>query len=566
MGKRILFFLIILNLIVLSNLFSFTISDYKINGNNSLGIEFTNIDNSYYETVYSEGVAKGANLLDEFFLQTKINEVSLTGLGSFIINKEDVAFRKIFIEASKDKIILNAGDIYPQESELSLANIRIRGLKFEYTDQFNDQSYKYKIVKPLYESLETGKLIDNSLPSYYYQKKNLTRLITGLSFKTFAGYSYVSSNVNKTKGTSLPPDQFLIGIKTDLSLIANSNLNVSYIQAEDKESVAGYNKQDGSIISMNFNKLFMNTLLNNDRIIFSTELAKSKYDENTDDTEGEKDDRAYYGNLEYKYKDLSFKIKYYKYNSDFKNIGNPFIQVDKKGFLSEINYAICNTYFFNLFYEDYKNNLNNSDDTTEQTTVWSPTLQLKFPDAPEWILNYQKTKIDGENKNITISDKDDFNLTTKFNLSFFNFLLGYKHTKYDDYETASDSNSYKCNGYNFSINYSLLNNRLYLFHYFYSDEFKYKSNSKIKNNFITFNSNYQLIPNKVIINPLLEYRKSERDNNTLLDALSFQFNLDYILDYSKQIAFKFRYTDEDYSGTDLDNKIYSGRIEYKINF
>lgn len=545
--------------------FSFELGGYKINGNNSLGIEFSKIDNDYYKTVYPEGIADGYNVEDDFFIQTKIEEFNLTGLGSFITNDEDVAFRKVFFELSKDKYIMNLGDVYPQESELSMSNIRIRGLKIEYNDEYTDNSYKYNLMQPLFMSLKEGHLVNQELPSSYFAKKNMTRFIKNLNFKLYTGYAYVSTNVNKTRTTTEPPEQFFSGLRTNLSLAGNNDIGIGLLTAKDQETKSGYDTQKGSLYSIDYKKRIESSFAKNDKITVYGEYAKSDYDKNLNDTDGSKTKDAFYGGVNYEYKKIEVKTKFYKYGKDFKSLGNPYIQVDKRGYYSELNYSVCNTYFFNASYEDYRNNLDNDiNDTKVTTKVFFPTLRVKFPDVPELIMYYQGTKTDNC-KGFSETDKKDYSIASNIAMSIFNINLNYKHTDYDDFLTG-DSNTYKSNGYSLGLNYSFLNNRINMFHFFYKDKFDYKSNSQTKNTFITLNSNLQLIPNKINVNPVFEYRKSEKDNTNLLNVKNFDISVEYILDFTKQIGFKFRWTDEDYEGTILDDKIYAGKIEYKVNF
>lgn len=557
----------ILLLIILSSityLLGLDIKGFKFNGNNSLGFEVATIDNSYYKSVYFDGIADGFNLSDNFFLQSKIAGYNLTFMGSLIVHKEDEAFRKIFLEASKDNIIFNLGDVYPQETELSLTNIRVRGFKFEYSSEYDDLSYKYKLLNPLFTGIKKGDLVNNQLPSYYYLRQDLTKLVRAINFKVFIGYAHISSNVNITEGSSEPPDQVLTAVRTNLSLAGNNSLGFTLLKADDKETVSGYDKQEGDLYSIDYKNRSTNLFFEKDRFSIFGEFAKSNYNQNAGDTEPSQKDNAYFAGITYEHKNLNLLTKYFNYGENFKTMGNPYLQIDKLGYYSELNYSLCDIIYFDIWYEDYKNNLDDDvNDSSEISKTFTPTIRLKFPEAPDWTFFYQNMEV-SEKSNIDISEKEDYNIGAKYKLSIFNINVNYKHTTYD--EIDSDSNSYKSNGYAVSLNYTLFNNRLNMFHYFYMDKFDYKSDSQTENTFITLNSNIQVVPDKITLNSLLEFRKSKSDNNSILDVINGEISLNYILDYTKQVALKLRYTDEDYQGTSTDNKIFAGKIEYKVNF
>lgn len=561
------YFLSIITLVIVllnfnSNLFCFEVGGYKFYGNNWLGLEFGSIDNDYYKTVYSDGIADGINLHNVFFLQTRINDYFVTGMGNFILNNEDVTFRKIFIEAADDNKIFNLGDIYPQETELSINNIRIRGLKAEYTRDVDVEKYRYNRMKPLFLKLHSEPDKSIRLPSYYYSQQNAFPFIENMNFKLLAGYAHTSTIVNKTKGFQEPPDQLFAALRTNFDLIKNNSIGLGLIFSDVQDNVPGYNYEKGNSFSIDYKTRINSLIQENDDLEITAEFANSSHNLNKSDTISAVQDNAYFGQIRYNLNNWGISTRYYSYGSDFKTMGNPYLQTNRQGILSELNYSICQTYFFDLFFESYESDKSDTEEF-QKTMVINPSLRFNFENAPDWFLSYQTTDVDGEN-NIDLSSKKDLNLGVRFSLSDINFNVNYNSTDYDDNEVRE--NSYKSSGYSLSANYSLFNNRLSMFHYFYTDNFDYESDTDATNIFITLNGNYQLIPDKVSLNANIEYRSSKSGGQETSNIFNNEFTVDYIIDYSKQLLFKLRYTNEDYKNEDIDNKILALKMEYRINF
>lgn len=522
--------------------------EFDLSGTGILSLTQTNIDN---KTI--EDIPQGLTIGLEYFVNGRFQDLDINSSLDLNFNNRDDDWDEIVefftFGLSNSKTALNLGDLYEDISDFTLSeDMSIRfGLKLNQNIKVGEKTEVMLIGGRLQEA------------SVYETDENENGVLDSNEDKNGNGrWDYDSSYY----------DQWLAGVRFSSLPTKNTFLGLTYLKINDDKNS---NEEQGTIITPPIkNDVYdIESAISffNHFLTLSGELTRSSKEEVGSITTNY--DKAYKFSLKANEKNWNCELGYNYIGNNYYSAGSPYLDVDKKGYFSTVQWLLNEIFSLTLEGERFEDNLiSDSQYPVTTTKIVNTTFELKPEKYPQLTLEYELTNEKSNKWTSSYPKLDTFTTDILLELSHSikntDLVLNLQQTQTKDNSTdtlGSEYEEYKSNGISLNID-TKFTQRFTLSNYL--SYVKNKTGNDMDDTFNTsIDLTYDMIPEKLVFKPGYEFEEYRVEKNCSRKEFTLRMDVDYYLSNISQFTFGYeRKKNKDKEDPSTNYKADVGTVKY----